>query len=148
MPAIISEQPELAPAETTQRKRILIVDDDEALVEVLSRRLQQQGYETLAADTGQAGLTLARRELPVLVILDLRLPDTDGLSICQQLVDSPETCSIPVIILSGMERPDIIRRCRAAGCYYFVRKPYDPNALLVLIRQAITEAARWSELAD
>ena len=124
------------------------MDDDEALVELLSRRLQQQGYETLAADTGQAGLALARRELPVLVILDLRLPDTDGLSVCQQLVDSPETCSIPVIILSGMERPDIIRRCRAAGCYYFVRKPYDPNALLVLIRQAITEAARWSELAD
>jgi len=148
MPAIISEQPELAPAETTRRKRILIVDDDEAGVELLSRRLQQQGYEALTADTGRAGLALACQELPALVILDLRLPDTDGFSVCQQLVDSPETCSIPVIILSGMERPDIIRRCRAAGCYYFVRKPYDPNALLVLIRQAITEAARWSEFAD
>ena len=77
------------------------------------------------------------------MILDLRLPDVHGFSIpAEQLVDAAETCSIPVIMLSGMERPDIIRRCRAAGCTYFVRKPYDPNALLVLIRQAIGEAGR------
>ncbi|MGQ9574847.1 MAG: response regulator [Thermoguttaceae bacterium] len=145
MPATISVQPELASAETLPRRPILIIDDDQILVEVLSRRLQQQGFETLAAETGQQGLALARQELPALVILDLRLPDTDGFSVCQQLVDSPETCAIPVIILSGMERPDIIRRCRAAGCYYFVRKPYDPNALLVLIRRAIAESSRWSE---
>jgi CheY-like chemotaxis protein len=47
-----------------------------------------------------------------------------------------------------MERPDIIRRCRAAGCCYFVHKPYDPNALLVLIRQAMAEADRWSNPAE
>ena len=147
MPAIV-EQPELTSFDAIERKRILIVDDDEALVELLSRRLQQQGYETLTADTGQTGLGLALRHLPDLVVLDLRLPDTDGFSVCQQLVDMPETCSIPVIILSGMERPDIIRRCRAAGCCYFVRKPYDPNALLVLIRQAITEAEPWGDPAE
>ena len=148
MPAILSDQPELEPLETAQRRRILIVDDDEALVELLSRRLQQQGYVTLTADTGHAGLALARREAPSLVILDLRLPDVNGFSICQQLVDAAETCSIPVIMLSGMERADIVRRCRAAGCTYFVRKPYDPNALLVLIRQAIGEAGRWTEVAE
>jgi CheY-like chemotaxis protein len=147
MPAVV-EQPELAPLEALERKRILIVDDDEALVELLSRRLQQQGYETLTADTGQTGLALVREHLPALVILDLRLPDTDGFSVCQQLVDMPETCSIPVIILSGMERPDIIRRCRAAGCCYFVHKPYDPNALLVLIRQAMAEAELWGDPAE
>ncbi len=42
-----------------------------------------------------------------------------------------------------MERPDIIRRCRKAGSQYFVRKPYDPNALLVLIRNALDEARQW-----
>jgi len=46
---------------------------------------------------------------------------------------------IPVIVLSGMERPDVIRRSRAAGCLYYVRKPYDPNALLILINHAIGE---------
>ncbi len=129
-------------------KRILIVDDDEAMVDVLSRRLQQQGFETISADCGEKGLATARTELPLLILLDLRLPDRDGLSICEQLVDCPETCSIPVIILTGMERPDIIRRCRAAGCHYFVRKPYDPNVLLVLIRQAIEESGYGEALPD
>lgn len=147
MPAIV-EQPELTLFESLQRKRILIVDDDEALVELLSRRIEQQGYETLTAGTGRAGLSLAYRHLPDLVVLDLRLPDTDGLSVCQELADSPQTCSIPVIVLSGMERPDIVRRCRAAGCCYFVRKPYDPNALLVLIRQAIADAEPWDDPAE
>ena len=122
---------------------ILIIDDDHVLVDVLSRRLKQQRFETVSADTGQAGLALARSERPAAILLDLRLPDTDGLSICEILADSSETCAIPVIILSGMGQPDLLRRCRAAGGHYFVRKPYDPNALLVLIRQAIRETDGW-----
>jgi CheY-like chemotaxis protein len=122
---------------------ILIVDDDEALVEVLKRRLKQQGYQTRTAESGAEALAAARSDRPSLIVLDLRLPDMDGFTVCSQLVDHPETCDIPVIILSGMERPDIIRQSRAAGCQYFVRKPYDPNALLILIRQAIDESGRW-----
>lgn len=85
----------------------------------------------------------ARSQRPSLIVLDLRLPDADGLGVCSQLVDSPETCTIPVIILSGLEDPEVVRRCRAAGCQYFLRKPYDPNVLLVLIRQAIRDCRGW-----
>jgi CheY-like chemotaxis protein len=67
----------------------------------------------------------------------------EGFSIGEELADDPSTSGVPVIVLSGMERPDIIRRARAAGCQYFIRKPYDPNALLVLIRSAIEEASAW-----
>ena len=142
----ILEQPRVAPPKNRPYCRVLIVDDDEAMVDVLSRRLSQQGFETLAAYSGESGLTLARKELPVLILLDLRLPDQDGLAVCEQLVDSAQTCDIPVIVLSGLDRPDMLRRCRAAGCHYFVRKPYDPNALLVLIRQAITDSGRGDAL--
>jgi CheY-like chemotaxis protein len=83
---------------------------------------------------------LAQAEKPDLVLLDLGLPDVDGFELCQQLVDDETTCEIPIIILSGMENSDIVRRCRAAGCRYFVHKPYDPNALLTLIQQAIEES--------
>ena len=138
--ASVVEEPKLESVTTDKRDRILIVDDDEALADVLSRRLGQQGFEAISADCGRDGLAKARSDRPALIVLDLRLPDTDGFTICEQLADSPDTCSIPVIILSGMERPDILRRSRAAGCHYFVRKPYDPNALLTLIRQAIREA--------
>jgi DNA-binding response OmpR family regulator len=138
------EQPELARQEAGKRETILIVDDDEAMTDVLARRLRQQGFDTVTADTGAAGLAAAQRLLPALIVLDLRLPDGDGFTVCGQLVDSHLTCHIPVIILSGMERPDIVRRSRAAGCSFFVRKPYDPNALLVLIRQALDERKAWT----
>jgi CheY-like chemotaxis protein len=98
----------------------------------------------VAAYSGKAGLAKAKSHTPSLVVLDLGLPDIDGLRVCEQLADSPETCSVPIIILSGKDQPGLVRRCRAAGCHYFLRKPYDPNALLVLIRQAINEARAWN----
>ena len=143
MQAQLLEQPQARAVPHAKRRRILIVDDDDAMVDVLGRRLGRQGFEILVAASGEEGLAIARHRRPDLVVLDLRLPDADGFSICQELADSTETCSIPVIILSGMERPDIIRRSRAAGCQYFVRKPYDPNALLILVEHAIGETDRW-----
>jgi len=143
--ASVLEAPQAKRVEVEKRSTILIVDDDEALADVLSRRLRQQEFDPITANSGQAGLAKARSERPALIILDLRLPDIDGLAICEQLADEPTTCEIPVIILSGMEKPDILRQCRAAGCHYFVRKPYDPNALLILIRQAIRESRQWGE---
>jgi DNA-binding response OmpR family regulator len=119
--------------------KILIIDDDEMLAEPLAFRLQKQGFHTLVAHAGEPGLAMAKSERPSAVLLDLRLPDVDGFTVCERLDSDPATCHIPVIILSGMERPDIIRRARAAGCTYYVRKPYDPNALLLLIRSAIAD---------
>ncbi|MBN2296702.1 MAG: response regulator [Pirellulales bacterium] len=140
MVAYLLEELKLAKKETPERQTILVIDDDEALSDVLSRRLQSQGFDAITADSGKRGLAMVQDESPNLIVLDLRLPDMDGFEICEVLADSPETCNIPVIILSGMERPDIIRRSRLAGCFYFLRKPYDPNALLVLIKQALEES--------
>jgi len=141
--ANVLEELKLEPAATDNRPAVLIIDDDEVHSDVLSRRLKQQGFATATADSGWSGLAKARSESPTLIVLDLRLPDVDGFSICAQLADSSDTCAIPVIILSGLEQPDILRRCRAVGCQYFLRKPYDPNALLILIRQAIRETGDW-----
>jgi CheY-like chemotaxis protein len=132
----IAAQPEVI------RRSILIVDDDEALADVLSTRLTRQGFDTTVADNGALGFTLARTNKPDVIVLDLRLPDIDGFELCEQLVDDEATADIPVIVVSGLERPDVLRRCRAAGCLYYVRKPYDPNALLTLIEQAIEESDR------
>ena len=95
---------------------------------------------TLTADTGSGALELARSQRPHLVLLDLGLPDADGFQVCQELADDLATTSIPVIIVSGEERRDILRRARAAGSQFYVRKPYDPNALLVLIETALRAA--------
>ena len=131
--------PRLEPAANAapERQNILIIDDDDDQVDVLTHRLRSQGFDTSSAESGQRGIDMVHDHKPHLVILDLRLPDIDGFSICQQLADDPETCAIPVIIVSGMVRPDIIRRSRSVGCQYYVRKPYDPNALLLLIENAL-----------
>lgn len=143
MHAELLESPERHSVSAEPPQRILIIDDDESMVDVLSRRLSRQGYQVLVARNGDEGREMAHSRLPQLILLDLRLPDADGFVICQELADSSDTCAIPVIILSGMERPDIIRRSRAAGCQYFVRKPYDPNALLILVRHAMGESQPW-----
>lgn len=126
--------------ETLERHQVLIVDDDDTIAEPLRLRLDGQGYGTLVAHSGSQAFEIARRERPDCITLDLGLPDVDGFELCQRLVDDPATSEIPVIIVSGRDGGDILRRSRAAGCHYFVRKPYDPNALLTLIRRAIDEA--------
>lgn len=136
---------QLAPVPETDPsiRSILVIDDDPDQVEVLCYRLRKQGYKTLSAATGAAGLQLAVGQAPDLILLDLRLPDMNGLTVCQQLSDNPQTAALPVIVLSGMERPDIIRSTRFAGSQYYVRKPYDPNVLLVLIQNALRSAGEW-----
>jgi putative two-component system response regulator len=137
------EQPQSMPVVVDRPKSVLIIDDDDTLSDVLCHRLKRQGLHTVAAYSGKTGLAKAKAQPPSLIVLDLGLPDADGLRICEQLADAPETCSTPIIILSGREQPGLVRRCRAAGCHYFLRKPYDPNALLVLIRQAISDTNDW-----
>ena len=137
-------QLEPAQGSSDRRHSILIVDDDQTQVEVLTHRLQHQGFNTVSAYEGRVGLRKAREHRPDLVLLDLRLPDLDGFAVCEQLVDSPETCDIPIIIVSGSDRQDVVRSSRAAGCEFFVRKPYDPNVLLTLIEQALKRSFDWN----
>ncbi len=137
---------QLQPAQsgTDRRQSILIVDDDQPQVEALSHRLQKQGFLTVLAFEGRTGLNKAREHRPDLVLLDLRLPDLDGFTVCEELVDSPDTCDIPIIIVSGSDRSDVVRSSRAAGCEFFVRKPYDPNVLLTLIEHALKRDYDWN----
>lgn len=134
-------QPEYS--ETAVDSLILIVDEDSDQAATLAVRLHQQGFRTLLAGNGRAALELAAQQQPQLVVMDLRLPDMDGLRVCAQLADGTTTCGIPIILLSRMTRPDIIRCSRAAGCEYYVRKPYDPNALLTLIQHSLRRVRRF-----
>lgn len=124
-------------------KRVLVVDDDEAQVMALRYRLEQLGYEVASALSGKRALAVAAERRPDLVLLDLRLPDTTGFDVCEELADSPITCGTPIIIVSGMEGPDIVRRARSVGCEYYLRKPYDPNVLLTLIESALRAEGDW-----
>lgn len=122
--------------------RILIVEDDADQREWLEYRFRLLGFETYMAATGTEGFELARRQRPDVVVLDAWLPDLDGREICRRLVDDAGTCDIPVILVSGLEQGDLVRSARRAGCRFFLKKPYDPNALLALVECAL-QRSQW-----
>ncbi len=130
---------ELEESLLTDKPTVLIIDDDQDQVGVLRYHLSQEGFEVLAAHSGSDGMRLLKAEMPNIVLLDIELPDATGFELCERIADDPETFQIPVIFVSGVERNDVLKRARAAGCAYYVRKPYDPNALLVLIKQTLNE---------
>lgn len=136
---------ELEPSrdESGDVRRILVVDDDSGQSQALSYRLSQQGFRVDTAATVQEGRDLAQRARPDLVLLDVSLPDGNGLDLCRELNDGPTTSSLPVILLSGIDEPEMVRRARSSGCRFFLRKPYDPNALLVLVKNAIEDGEEW-----
>ncbi len=136
---------EVAPAQTIEvdRQRILAIDDDRDQVETMAYALRRQGFDVLTAHSIQAGRMAVDVYRPHLIILDIRLPDGCGLELCQDLADDTARCHIPVIVLSGMERSGVVRQARAAGCHFFLRKPYDPNALLLLAENAIGRESVW-----
>ncbi len=122
---------------------ILLVDDDETIRESLAWRLENLGYRVLAAALGRDALRLARREPLDAVILDICLPDIDGLQVCRMLMEDCGTSDVPVIILSAVDERDIVRRCREVGGQFFLAKPFDLNVLVTVLEQAMTDRRYW-----
>ncbi len=122
---------------------ILLIEDDLDQQLVLIHRLESQGFQAIPASSASRGMELARSVRPDLILLDVNLPDQDGFDLCGQLADDAELSCVPVIMLSGAERPNAVRQARQSGSQFFVRKPYDPNALLVLIQNALREGDSW-----
>src|SRR5947209_19491607 len=121
------------------KSKILIVEDEAALVEVLSYNLQREGYEVAIAKEGREGLRKAQTQLPDLVILDLMLPGLNGLDICRELRASPRTAGILILMLTakGEETDQIVGFSMGADDY--VTKPFSVKVLVqrtkVLLRR-------------
>jgi DNA-binding response OmpR family regulator len=138
-------QPKESALGVTHPRRILVVDDDQDHLAALTYRLEKLGYEAASASSGEQAINSALSVAPDLVLLDLGLPDVSGLDVCEQLADAATTCTIPVIVVSGMDADEVVRRARSAGCAFYLRKPYDPNVLLLLIESALgsVEELEW-----
>jgi DNA-binding response OmpR family regulator len=120
---------------------VLVVDDDADARRYLGIRLTASGYATVSAGDGAAALAIARRDKPDVVLLDLGLPDADGLAVLRSLRSDPATAGIPVIVMT-VSAPTVDRaRALAAGATDFFQKPADNGALLASIATAIAGAA-------
>lgn len=122
------------------KSKILIVEDEASLVEVLTYNLQREGYEAIIAKEGREGLRKAQMLLPDLIILDLMLPGLGGLDICRDVRSSPRTANIPILMLTAKaEETDQVIGF-AVGADDYVTKPFSVKVLLqrikVLLRRA------------
>ena len=113
----------------SERKRILMVDDTQDLLQVVSRRLQGWGYECLMADSGEEGLRIAEAKQPHLILLDIMMPRMKGRDVCQRLKGNPKTAHIPVILLTALGLADHIKAGMDLGAEDYIVKPFDPAEL-------------------
>lgn len=122
-------------------KRILIVDDEPDIVEVLKQRLIGAGFEVIIAEDGYMGLETARREKPDLIILDLMLPKIEGYKVCRMLKFDKEYSHIPIIILTARSQPVEEEIGYSTGANFYLTKPFDGNELTAKVKELLQENA-------
>lgn len=105
--------------------RILIVEDNAILREMIRRRLMRRGYDLLLADDGARGLAVIQAEKPDLVLLDMSLPGMDGWTVAGKVKEKAETAHIPIIALTAHAMRGDRQRALEAGCDDYVSKPID-----------------------
>jgi DNA-binding response OmpR family regulator len=120
-------------------KKILIVDDDPHLLLGLTAKLKANGYKVMCATDALAAITVARKEAPDLVILDLGLPAGDGFLVLERMRSLADLVATPVIVLSARDPADNKKRALDAGAVAFFQKPPDSYEFLTEIRQALGE---------
>ncbi len=118
--------------------RILCVEDNPQNMRLVRKILSSAGYETAEAVDGMSGLQMAQQERFALILLDVNLPDIDGLEVAQRLKADPETRTIPCIALTANAMHGDRERCLQAGCDGYVPKPITKSELLHTIAHFLT----------
>lgn len=121
------------------KKRILFVDDERDLVEMVTFRLKAHGYEVITAYDGQEALDKARREKPDLIILDLMLPKIDGYKVCRMLKFDEKYKKIPIIMFTARAQDKDEKLGFEVGADAYLNKPFDPDFFLAKIEELIKQ---------
>ncbi|WP_118975093.1 response regulator transcription factor [Taibaiella koreensis] len=113
-------------------KKILVVDDNEAILDMLKELLELNGFSVQLLSAGKVVLDTVIREQPDLVLLDVLLGRENGLSICREIKENPCTCNIPVMMMSALDRSLIATELAPD---FFLAKPFDIRSLISEIRE-------------
>jgi len=119
------------------KEKILIVDDEEDVLELVRFNLEREGYKIETAVSGEEALTTAKSRLPDLIILDLMLPGMDGLEVCKKLKTDAKTQSIPIIMLTAKSEDSDIITGLELGADDYITKPFSPKILTARIRRVL-----------
>ncbi len=129
------------------KARILVVEDDADIQQLVSYNLIKSGLNVSCADSGEEALQLLNQERIDLVILDLMLPDKDGMEVCTIIREKPENAALPIIMLTAKSEEDDIITGLACGADDYVTKPFSPRILIARV-QALLRRKQKKTLAD
>ena len=122
--------------------RVLIVEDDRDIADLVARYLSRAGFTTDVQTSGRAGLTAATTDVPDLVILDVMLPEMDGLEICRALRGQAQTAAVPIIMLTARAEESERIVGLEIGADDYVAKPFSPSELVARVRALLRRAQR------
>lgn len=125
----------------SRKKRILVVDDERDLVDLISMNLQRHGYDVLTANDGKMGLELARKQGPDLILLDLMMPGLNGQEVATRLKGDPQTATLPILMLTARgEETDIVVGL-SLGADDYVTKPFSMKVLMARVAAVLRRKA-------
>ncbi len=129
-------------------KKILVIDDDPAVLSLTARLLQARGFQLMSAADGQEGLELARRYLPDLIICDIHMPKLDGYQTLAALQQDPMTATIPFIFLTAVAGPEEVRYAMGLGADDYLTKPFTVKDLVGAVGTRLAKKAAMQRLSD
>ena len=118
-------------------QKILVIEDDADIRKLLKVHLGSEGYDTAFAWDAVTALTIARKEKPDLIILDLGLPGGDGYVVMERLQTLAPFSMIPIVVVSAQPVEPHAERAKAAGAHAFIEKPFEMETLLAVLRDAL-----------
>lgn len=116
-------------------KRVLIIEDNEDNMELITFILEKHGFSTLKAASGREGIDMALREKPDLVLLDIQLPDMNGFEVLRSIRFSETDGDLPIIAVTSYAMSGDRERLLAAGCNGYIEKPINPDTIIAEIRR-------------
>lgn len=119
------------------KERILIVDDEEDILELIRYNLKKEGYDVISAENGEKCLAMVATHSPDLIVLDLMMPGLDGLDVCRMVKNSPATEAIPIIMLTAKSSESDIVVGLELGADDYVLKPFSPRILIARIKSVL-----------
>ena len=131
-----------------KNNRILVIEDDHDVASLLSYRLVTQGYQIFRAQSGAEVIPAIRESTPALIILDLMLPDQNGFQICTLLKASPQTRSIPIVVVTALSDEDSREKALRAGADRFIGKHGFLKAVSVAVDQLLDKPSPFGHVAD
>ncbi len=135
------------PRRTVSSGRILVVDDDPSICDTLTTMLQFKGYETDVAHNGREALELAREERPDLVLLDIMMPEMDGLAVCREMKQDPTFRDVRILMLTARSGREDVVQALEAGASDYVTKPFFIDELVARIRTNLEVKRYHDDLA-